>query len=287
MIPIFIPSYHRADNIKSCKYLRKCGYNMQDVYVFIDDEGGDIDEYREAGAEYGCNIIVFSMKEARKYYDFVHRPSKAQRVMDDDTSSFEMRLQGVSKTIKSADVINATFEGVERFMRKRNIGCFAIGQSGDIIGGEESLRIYKRKVMNCTFYLPRFINRGERGVQDNDTSQFTAIWNEGLFTGTTARGLILHQAQSATAKGGLTDLYNECKLLNKALVCVIQYPSAIIAERQKKNGNRIHHRISYRYLAPCILKGGERDNIAWDTYPEDVPFTNKPARVRSDEERGY
>lgn len=69
---------------------------------------------------------------------------------------------------------------------------------------------------------------------------------------------------------------NECKLLNKSLICPIQFPSAIHAQKQVMNGNRIHHRIEYRYLAPCVLKGTkERDNIAWDKWPEDVPFTQE------------
>ena len=71
-------------------------------------------------------------------------------------------------------------------------------------------------------------------------------------------------------------MYNECKLLNKSLVTVIQFPSAIIAEHQKLNGGRLHHRINYKHLAPCIIKGEkERDNIAWDKWPEDYPFTNE------------
>ena len=46
------------------------------------------------------------------------------------------------------------------------------------------------------------------------------------------------------------------------------------------NGNRVHHRINYRYLAPKLLKveENERGNIAWDSYPEDFPFTNEPKR---------
>jgi len=41
----------------------------------------------------------------------------------------------------------------------------------------------------------------------------------------------------------------------------------------------VHHRINYRFLAPKLLKiEGGRDNIAWDTFPEDVPFTNEPKR---------
>lgn len=73
-------------------------------------------------------------------------------------------------------------------------------------------------------------------------------------------------------------MYNECKLYNKAMVTPIQYPSAIYAERQVMNGNRLHHRIRYRYLAPKLLKSKDRSNIAWDTYEEDYPFTNEPKR---------
>lgn len=68
---------------------------------------------------------------------------------------------------------------------------------------------------------------------------------------------------------------DECKLLNKAMVTPIQFPSAIHAERQEKNGGRLHHRIKSRYLYPKIMKG-KRSNIEWDAYPEDVPFTNEP-----------
>jgi hypothetical protein len=76
-------------------------------------------------------------------------------------------------------------------------------------------------------------------------------------------------------RGGLTDLYNELKLLNKSLVVPIQYPSLCYAEKQKMNGNRLHHRISLNNLMPKLIKA-DTSNIAWDTYPEDIPFTNEP-----------
>ena len=116
-------------------------------------------------------------------------------------------------------------------------------------------------------------------VLPEDTPVFVGMMNEGLFTGSYGCGSVLLQKQSATQKGGLTDLYNECKLLNKALVCPIQFPSAIYGEKQKMNGGRLHHHINNRYLMPRVLKGdGSFDNIAWDTYPEDKPFTNEPKR---------
>lgn len=113
-------------------------------------------------------------------------------------------------------------------------------------------------------------------MQDDDTSMFVGICNEGLFTGTMNHAVVLQQTPSATQEGGLTDLYNECRLLNKALVTVIQFPSAIVAEYQPLNGGRLHHRINYKYLAPCVIKGGkEDDNIAWDKWEEDYPFSNE------------
>ena len=60
--------------------------------------------------------------------------------------------------------------------------------------------------------------------------------NEGYFTGSLSTGLALNPTSSATQEGGLTDIYNENKLLNKSLIIPIQFPSLCHAEKQKKNG---------------------------------------------------
>lgn len=298
MIDIFIPSYHRADNLKTVKYLEKIDYDMQHVYVFVDDEADDRERYKAVAKQYGFHLVAFDMTEARKRFDYVHRASMSRRsagqarnmfqdyakkkgieqyvVMDDDTKDFQFRVKGVWVHNASGETVKKTFDMVAAMMRRYRIGLFGVSQTGDFYGGMY-LSMMRRKVMNVTFYDTRFIYRGERGVQDDDTSQFAGVLNEGLFTGSLADGITLQQTISATAKGGLTELYNECKLYNKAMVTPIQYPSAIRAERQVMNGNRIHHRIDYKYLAPRIMKG-ERNNIAWDTYPEDYPFTNEPKR---------
>lgn len=302
MIDVFIPSYHRADNLKTVKFLEKIDYDMKHVYVFIDDEADDRERYKAVAKQYGFRLVVFDMTEARKRFDYVHRASISRRsagqarnmfqdyakkkgieryvVMDDDTKEFQFRVKGVYVHTASGDTVKRTFEMIAEMMRRQRIGLFGVSQTGDFYGSLY-LSMMRRKVMNVTFYDTRFIYRGERGVQDNDTSQFAGVLNEGLFTGSLADGINLQQTVSATAKGGLTDLYNECKLYNKAMVTPIQYPSAIRAERQVMNGGRIHHRIDYRYLAPKLMKG-ERNNIAWDTYPEDYPFTNEPKRERGD-----
>ena len=300
MIDGFIPSYHRADNLKTVKFLEKIDYDMKHVYVFIDDEADDRERYKAVAKQYGFRLVVFDMTEARKRFDYVHRASVSRRsagqarnmfqdyakkkgieryvVMDDDTKEFQFRVKGVYVHTASGETVKRTFEMIAEMMRRQRIGLSGVSQTGDFYGSLY-LSMMRRKVMNVTFYDTRFIYRGERGVQDDDTSQFAGVLNEGLFTGSLADGINLQQTVSATAKGGLTDLYNECKLYNKAMVTPIQYPSAIRAERQVMNGGRIHHRIDYRYLAPKLMKG-ERNNIAWDTYPEDYPFTNEPRRSR-------
>lgn len=304
MIDIFIPSYHRPKNIKTAKYLQSIDYDMSKVHVVIDSEADDAGRYSKECDRMGCKLHIFDMDEARRRYDYVHRASESRRsagqarnmfyeiakdeginqylVMDDDTENFQFRIKGYHPKGEKAKAkaVSGGFSMVADFLGRHRIGLFGICQSGDFYGTIDA-RLMRHKVMNTTFYDTRFIYRGERGVQDDDTSQFVTVLNEGYFTGSKQDHIVLKQVQSATQKGGLTDLYNECMLLNKALVCVIQFPSAIIAEKQKMNGGRVHHRINYRYLAPRLMKiEGHKGNIAWDTYPEDLPFTNEPKRTK-------
>ena len=309
MMPnIFIPSYHRAENIKTVNYFVKIGYPVDKLHVVIDDEADDVESYKGVAESYGFNLHIFDMQEARHRYDYIHRPSKARRsagqarnmfydiakslsidfyvVIDDDTNCYENRPFGKYKgkaTLKNFEIV---FGGVEKMMRRYHVGLFGLSQTGELFNaGELDRGLLRTKIMNTTFVLMPYVYRGERGIQDNDTSQFVAALNEGYFVASFRSGLVLNQVQSATAAGGLTDLYKECRLLNKSLVCPITYPSAIHAERQKMNGGRLHHRINYRYIAPKILRVyGCKGNIEYDAYSEDVPFTNEPKRVKNDSE---
>lgn len=76
---LFVPSYHRAGNLKTVNLFCRYGWNMDHIVVFVDDEAEDIPAYEEACKMYGCKLHVFSMDEARSRYDYVHRPSKSLR----------------------------------------------------------------------------------------------------------------------------------------------------------------------------------------------------------------
>lgn len=298
---IFIPSYHRPHNIKTVNYFERIGWPVKKLTVFIDSEADDRLEYRQEAEERGFNLVVFDMQEARERYDYVHRPSPALRsagqarnmfqdyakdksidfycVQDDDTVLFQIRPFGKYFRQANFNDIDTTFTMIEMMMKKWRIGLFGLSQTGEMFEKFSNVAL-RNKVMNCSFYLPELIYRAERGVQDDDTSMFVNVMNEGLFCASLRTGLVLNQVSSVTQEGGLTDLYKECQLLNKSLVCPIQLPSCITATRQRKIGNRLHHKIASRYLYPKIVKG-KRSNIAWDTYPEDTPFTLEPEHRRN------
>lgn len=296
-IHIFIPSYHRADNIKTAHYFVRKGWRRDHIHVVIDDEGGDVEEYRAVCERMGVRLHVFCLADQRDRYDFVHRQSPSRRaagmsrnsfydiakaegidfyvVIDDDTQCYQRRnMAHYAKTTVEGDEIRAVFNAIKEMMQRRHIGCFGLSQTGDMMKKWET-RLVRKKIMNTTFYDLRYVYRGEKGVQDDDTSQFVNMMNEGYWAVSLASGLVLSQMPSATQKGGLTDLYNENKLLNKAMITPIQFPSAIRGEKQKKNGNRLHHKCNYRYLMPYLMRG-KRDNLAWDAYPEDGVFTCEP-----------
>lgn len=296
MVNIFIPSYHRPTRIKTAKYFINLGYDPELIHIVVDSEADDIEDYVKSTTKMGVNLHIFDMNEARERYDYVHRPSPVRRsagqarnmfydiakslgidfylVIDDDTNSYQTRPFGVYTHLTTLEEMTDVLAGIKDFMERRRIGLFGLSQTGDMFE-RFTEKILRNKVMNTTFVNTKYIYRGEKAVQDNDTSQFVGVMNAGLFTGSLASGVVLHQTASATASGGLTDLYHELKLLNKALVIPIQYPSLSYAEKQEKNGGRLHHRIKYRYLYPKLMRG-KRSNIAWDTYPEDTPFTNEP-----------
>jgi len=302
IVDIFIPSYNRADNLRTVNYFLKNEYPAERLHVVVDDasEKEMINKYRAVSQKTETHLHIFSMEEARRRYDYVHRPSELRRsagqarnmifdiadklsidfyvVIDDDTVYFEIKKRGRYCKVANMKEITDVFELVKKFMKKRRIGLWGLSQTGDFIGGENR-KLYRRKVMNTAFYNRKYIYRGERGVQDDDTSLFTCVQSEGLFTGSNGEGVLIKQKESAVQEGGLTDLYKECKLLNKSLVCPIQHPSAIWATKQERNGGRLHHHVNKRYLYPKLLKiPGGNDNIAWDTYSEDYPFTLEPKR---------
>ena len=65
MIDIFIPSYHRPNNIKTAKYfIEKIGYDPKKIHVVIDDATDDIEDYQKEVERLDCNLHIFNMDES-------------------------------------------------------------------------------------------------------------------------------------------------------------------------------------------------------------------------------
>ena len=45
-VDVFIPSYHRSDNLKSLRYLCGIGWEPKNIHILIDNEAGDEKDYR-------------------------------------------------------------------------------------------------------------------------------------------------------------------------------------------------------------------------------------------------
>lgn len=185
-VDILVPSYHRSDNLKTLRYFCGIGWEPKKIHILIDDEAGDEDKYREVCESYGCRLEVLNIAEQRRRFDYVHREPKSRRaagmmrnafceyaeregidfylVMDDDTSGFEVKLNGRYQRYEvKKPLIDYVLGEVRDLMQKKGIGAFALPQTGDFIGGE-SKRFYMPKMMNCVCYLTGYIRRGERGA---------------------------------------------------------------------------------------------------------------------------
>ena len=105
-IDIFIPSYHRPDNIKTVNYFLRIGWPADKLHVFIDDATDDIDKYRETAEHDGFQLHVFDMKEARRRYDYVHRVSESRRSAGQARNMFQdfARENGITFYMASAPV---------------------------------------------------------------------------------------------------------------------------------------------------------------------------------------
>lgn len=298
MIDIFIPSYHRAKNLKTVKYFLDLGWKSDKLHVFIDTEDDQVDLYRAESDKHGFHLHIFDIDKARSSYDFLHRPNPNRRtagltrnamydishqlkikqfvIIDDDTQNYQLQPFGIYRRKAEFLEVIKVFECVKVFMDKQRLGIFGLSQTGDMFAKSDT-KILRNKVMNTTFVHTDYVDCPEKGILDSDTASFVEIMNAGLFTGSLRSGLVLSQSPSATQKGGLTDSYKQRGLLSKALETPIMRPSLAVAQHQPRNGGRIHHRIKYKNLFPKLMKG-ERGNIAWDTYPEDIKFTNKRQR---------
>lgn len=270
-IAVFILTHGRADNVKTYKTLRDCGYTGK-IYLVIDDEDDQEQRYRK---NYGEQVVQFCKEEYLRKSMCIN-PDKPRKVilyarnacfdiarqlgithfveMDDDYKWFEFRnvCDGhlLSTKVNDMDGVLAAFFD---FMDSTSIKTCAFAQGGDFIGGaSEWHRInMKRKAMNSFFCVTDnpidFI-----GSINEDVNTYVTRGNIGELFFTIGK-IDLVQTETQTNSGGMSETYLDNGTYVKSFPTVMLNPSCVKISMMGSGHNRIHHKINWKNAVPKIL----------------------------------
>lgn len=277
-VAVFILTHGRANNVKTDKTLRKCGYTGKIFYI-VDNEDDQCETYIKNFGE--DSVIIFSKEEAAKDTDTADTLPERNVVVfarnmchkiaaelgltyfievDDDYLSFGYRtLIGgklKEKKIKNFDgIIDATLH----FLNVSGALAVAFGQGGDYVGGTNS-GVWKeqlsRKAMNIFFCR---VDRPFKfyGRLNEDVTTYTYLGQQGkLFL--TPAGVMLNQGMTQQNAGGLTDSYLQLGTYVKSFYSILYSPScvrlSVLSSSAHGSGHeRIHHCIKWNNCAPRII----------------------------------
>ena len=278
---VFILTHGRPDNVVTYKTLRKQGYTGR-IYVVIDDEDETEWQYRE---KYGSEVVQFSKKEIEQKFDLGDNFTNKRGViiyarnacfeiakelgvryfceLDDDYTSFTYRFTEdnmfAEANIKSMDKVFGLLLDYYISLGER-CKTIAMAQGGDYIGGGagtygKAIKL-TRKAMNsfiCSIDRPfKFVGR-----INEDVNTYVRLGYEGeLFL--TVNHICLHQKQTQSNKGGMTETYLESGTYLKSFYSVMYHPSAVHIGLMGNKNKRLHHQIEWDATTPKILKDGNR-----------------------------
>lgn len=268
---VFILSHGRADRVYTIQTLKKCNYTGK-IYLIIDDEDEQIDEYKKLGYD----VITFCKIEEMEKTDTIdnykdHRLVVYARnvchdiakrlnlkyflVLDDDYVNFRFRkeINGVLKTINCRQ-IDKVFEAMLDFLDETNALTVALSQTGDFIGGTDS-NVFKNKLVRKA--MNSFFCRTDRpfkflGSTNEDVNAYVSLGNQGELFFTVAE-CSLDQIQTQANKGGLTDIYLANGTYVKSFYSVICAPQAVKVQLMGQSNRRLHHRVYWNYCTPKII----------------------------------
>ena len=269
---VFILSHGRANNMKTLKSLKDCGYTGK-IYIIIDNE----DKQRDLYEKLDCTkVIIFDKKEEMKKTDTIdnygdHRLVVYARnkchdiakelgltyflVLDDDYTGFYFRYGKDGKLkAKKMENFDEVVNIMIKFLDETNALSVAFSQAGDLIGGINNDRFQKgliRKAMNSFFCR---VDRPFKflGSTNEDCNAYTLLGVQGklFFTVMTAS---LVQLQTQQNEGGLTDIYLDNGTYVKSFYTVICAPSCAKIAMMGEKHYRIHHKILWNNCTPKIL----------------------------------
>lgn len=271
---VFILTHGRADNVVTYKTLKKCGYTGRIVLV-IDNEDKQADEYY---AKYGReNVFMFDKKAESEKCDTCDNLEDRRVILfarnvcfeiaeklgykyfielDDDYFGFSYSYASEDgkpreRKIKSLDKV---FDAMWKFYLSTPAQTIAMAQRDDFVGGKENDILknekLKRKAMN-SFFCSTERRFKFFGRINEDVNAYTTLGSRGVLFFTVPQ-VALHQEQTQSNKGGMTDIYLDGGTYRKSFYSVINMPSAVKVGMMGEN-KRLHHNIEWNNAVPRIV----------------------------------
>lgn len=275
---VFILSHGRPDRIYTLKALKKANYTGK-YFIVVDNEDKTYDEYKK---RYKEKVLQFDKLAISKTFDTGDTQEDRRTIvyarnacfdlakkvgcryfleLDDDYTYFSYRML-VNGNLHDTFCLqfDRLVDAMLKFYSSTPCASVAFAQNGDFIGGANGgsfKSAIKRKAMNsffCDVEKPfKFLGR-----INEDVNTYTTLATRGLLF-MTILGVSLNQMDTQKNAGGMSDVYIDSGTYLKTFYSVMMCPSAVkIASIGGAGGGvcyrRIHHRISWKNCAPCILR---------------------------------
>lgn len=268
---IFIPSYWRADNVKTVDSLRKCWYTGE-IYIVCSDDDASLEEYKK---NFWSNVRVFNKEEYWEKTDTVDSFKSMKTVLyarnaiwdiakqcwyeyfwvfDDDYTAFNFRRPQWWK-LKAKNITNMDYilDCMLEYYKKTPFKSIAMWQAGDFIWWVWNALVKwpKRKVMN-SFLLSQERRFWYKWTMNDDVTTYTYYWIKwDLFL--TVQKVSLIQWLTQQNAWWLTDIYLDKWTYVKSFYTVIVAPSCCKVCMMWNVNKRIHHKMLYTFAFPMIL----------------------------------
>lgn len=265
---IFIFCWGRPNFENTYKALRHHGYSGR-IVMLCDDLDSTKNEYiKKYGAE---NVYIFNKRWIARKCDPMNNFGKYNSTlyvenamfdiasdlglesfcaMCDDYNSFTHKREDGERRTKNLDSV---FMYMLEYLLNSPIKALAFSQGGDHIGGYDPYRrTSKRKVMNS------FICLTDRpfkfyGSMNDDVNMYVRNGIKGdIFL--TPYFIMLHQPETQSNDGGLTELYTSFGTYVKSFYTVMLSPSSVKIRLMGHTHSRLHHLINYKKTIPCIIR---------------------------------
>jgi len=279
---VFILTHGRADRVTTYDTLRKRHGYTGKIYIVIDDEDDQADNYRKI---YGDSVLQFSKSDIAETFDEGDNFSDRRAIvyarnacfdlakdlgckhfiqLDDDYTNFYYRFDENGFYGSWWARLDWLFAALCNYLDATPFLSIAISQGGDHIGGGVGKKKNgsMRKVMN-TFVCSTDRPFKFSGRLNEDVNIYTCDQRRGSpFLSFVAAQV--NQKVTQTNAGGMTDIYLDRGTYVKSFYSVMYCPSAVKIGQLKDAGrkgvtkteghSRVHHSINWTACAPKIIR---------------------------------